>query len=401
MERAARVADARSLARQTLRADDTAAAPPPLDDLGIAITAARGRLDAARAEAEALGQLAARAEEIAAAGAAQEAATADLAAAEREERMARWRAQEARSRAQAAASQAKTAGEEAVALAAEAEALAGAEEQEQAIAGAEARVAEIREQLAGARGDLVAAESEAAVIPALPDRLPAPPGTEAEAELAVLARSLASLGTEVQLAAVSVTAAREAEERVRQGEAALPALEENLADWTLLAECLGITGVQALEIDAAGPALTQGMNDFLHESYGTRFTAEVRATRPAKDGGKEIDEAEIRVTDTLKGRVGDVRTYSGGERVHLATSFFASLARYVCTNRRLVSPTLVFDEPGAGLGEIHVAPWVDMVRAAGRRAGASKVIVITHHPRIIDAADAVVRVKDGRVYLER
>ena len=87
--------------------------------------------------------------------------------------------------------------------------------------------------------------------------------------------------------------------------------------------------------------------------------------------------------------------------MHLSAGFFLSLAKYITSNRRLVGSTLVFDEPGAGLGEDLVAPWVDMMRKGARRIGASKVIVITHQPRIIDAADTVVRVDGGRVFVER
>ncbi|MCV5968469.1 hypothetical protein, partial [Lactococcus petauri] len=62
------------------------------------------------------------------------------------------------------------------------------------------------------------------------------------------------------------------------------ASEGDRAAWDLLADALGKNGIQAMEIDAAGPELTARMNGLLHDHFGTRWTARIDTARTNADG---------------------------------------------------------------------------------------------------------------------
>ena len=49
--------------------------------------------------------------------------------------------------------------------------------------------------------------------------------------------------------------------------------------WVLLERALGREGIQALEIDAAGPEVSQTCNELLQACYGPRFRVELRTIR--------------------------------------------------------------------------------------------------------------------------
>lgn len=388
---------AQAIAGDALRADD-AIESVQLGPIDAKAAEARADLDAARRALSSAERLAARADDVAAAVQLHAEAQTEMTAAEQGEQHARAAAMQKSAEHDARVADIEKIGADLRALTEEADRLRPDVEREAGLAGVEARVAEIALQVNAAAADVAALRAEEEALPSLPDPLPAPDLRAIDAEVRRLSEQLTGLAAELAVAERDLVTAREAAAEIDAIEASLPPLEERRADAALLAEALGTTGVQALEIDAAGPALTATMNTLLHHAYGARFTAEIVTTKKRRN----LEETEILVTDTLTGGGRrDVRTYSGGERVPLATAAFLSLAIYLCRSRGLSAPTLILDEPGSGLDEHHVEQWLGMLRAAATMAGASKTIVITHDPRLIDAADRVVRVAGGRVTVVR
>ncbi len=247
------------------------------------------------------------------------------------------------------------------------------------------------------RSSLATAETELSEMPDVPDEMPRPNEKLIEAELSKLARDRSECSANKARWEEVLVRATSARARLEQTQRKIDEMSVEYEDALLLASALGVSGAQALEIDAAGPALTANLNALLHGCFGARWTGEVRTSRPSKSGKKDIDECVILVHDTLRGRSADASTYSGGERVHLSTAFSLALSWYLCKSRDVRDPTLILDEPGAGLSRSSVGPWVEMVRIAAREIGASKVVVVTHNQNIIDAADATVRVQDGQI----
>lgn len=265
------------------------------------------------------------------------------------------------------------------------------------LAQAEARIAEIQPQILTLTAEVETAKRERAAIEV--EDVPAPriPGGQFELalEAATAARSIAT--SRHAVAARDAEAAREARARADAMAAEVAQTEQRLADWTRLAADLGRDGLQALEIDAALPELTERANDLLHECHGSRWTVRVESTRASADGKKQIEGLAVWVLDTQAGREGPGETYSGGERVILAEAVALPLVALWCERQGVERPTLVRDESGAALSAENAVAYVAMLRRASSWIGADKVLVVTHSNDIRRLSDATVVVADGAV----
>ena len=253
------------------------------------------------------------------------------------------------------------------------------------------------------------AEAAAAALVELRDRV-----NHLEDEVAALRRQVADAPTErpdvesfeqaLRQAEGALAATRERLARAREAETQartlrdeLAAVEEERADWTRLGADLGRDGLQALEVDAAGPEISAMANDLLHTCFGPRWTVELVTTRQSADGKKEIETCDVLVTDTERARIARVETLSGGEAVIVGEAL--SLALTVVATRRMGvdRPTLIRDESGAALDAEKTRAWVRMLRRAAEMTGADKVLVVSHNPEVREMADSVLWVADGHV----
>lgn len=405
---ATKIAAARAAARGAIDRDDAARGADPsrieaieaaAEEAARAATGAEQRLREAETTAS-------RAPVIAAAVTEAEEAATEMEAASRAGNEAKARAQAQRAESASAARAQGLLGAEIAELDAESRALAAQAAEEGEIATVEQRIAEADAAIGPVRAAIEEAERELAALASIPDRLERPDAAGPDLALRHAGQDVAAATARLEVARRAEADAALVAARISVGRSQRDPLAIEVSDWNVLAEALGITGVQALAIDAASPVLTANLNGFLLRSYGSRFTGEVQASRPSRNkakqkAGERIDEAQFLIRDSVSGRVGDVATYSGGERVRIATAIFLAVAQYVCQSRGLRKPTLILDEPGGGLNEASVGPWLDMVRDAARIIDADKVIVISHHPRVIDAADAVIRVCDSKLHVER
>ncbi len=169
-----------------------------------------------------------------------------------------------------------------------------------------------------------------------------------------------------------------------------------LADWTRLGQDLGKDGIQALEIDAAGPEVTAIANDLLHSCVSRRWTIEVRTQRTSADGKKQIEGCDVIVIDTERGREGEAETFSGGERVLIGEALSLALSVLACRRIGVDGPTLVRDESGAALDAANGRAYVAMLRRAAELIGASHVLYVSHSPELQELADARIHIEDGR-----
>lgn len=157
--------------------------------------------------------------------------------------------------------------------------------------------------------------------------------------------------------------------------------------WGRLAADVGKDGLQALEIDAAGPALTTLVNDLLESCLGSRFAVTIETQRASADGKRQIEGCDVLVTDTVRGRTDRAETFSGGERVLIGEA--VSLALTMLAARRLGSgATLVRDESGAALSPENGRAYVAMLRRAAVLARADRVLFVTHNPDLAALADS-------------
>lgn len=160
-------------------------------------------------------------------------------------------------------------------------------------------------------------------------------------------------------------------------------------EWLLVARGLGPDGVQALEIDNAGPSVSAIANDLLASCYGPRFSLELVTTKPTKDGAKMREVFEVRFIDAEAQRSGSQG--SGGETVILDEALSLSLATFNRLHCGHDLRTLWRDETAGALSPANALAYLQMLRRAREVGAFHQVWFIAHQPELWQGADGVVR----------
>jgi exonuclease SbcC len=178
----------------------------------------------------------------------------------------------------------------------------------------------------------------------------------------------------------------------------LRTVEDELLAWQTLARALGRDGLQRLEIDAAGPVVSDLANQLLEVGWGPRFGVQIVTQVATADKRDTKEKFTIEVLDNEHGgEVRDIGDLSGGERVVVEEAIRAALACYVNLRSRQRCRTLWRDEADGGLSEENGPRYVAMLRKLRELSGADQVLFITHRTDLAALADAVVEVRDGQV----
>ncbi len=253
--------------------------------------------------------------------------------------------------------------------------------------GCAARIEELEPVAAGLRSEIARVEAEIAALPAAREVPPAPllaalrdRVQAAERESAGDARAVAGLEQRLEQARASADRQAELESEARRHQV-------ELEDWTRVASSLGKDGLQALEIDAAGPALTELTNAILHRAHGPRFTVRVETQRLSADGKRQLEGCEVMVLDTVQGREAAGETFSGGERVVIAEALSLAILVLSCRRAGLTDVSLVRDESGAALDPGNARVYVEMLRHAIELTGARHCLLVSHMPDVQELCD--------------
>jgi len=265
------------------------------------------------------------------------------------------------------------------------------------LAAAEALAAELRLRLAGQERDADALAEQLAALRVPPAPGTAPDATRAEADVQSWADLQRTEDATAAVLAEQLDRSRASAARVVTLEAERDDLAIVLGDWRLLERDLGRDGIQALELDAAGPELTELANDLLHSCLGSRFSVRIESSRTSADGKKDLEGCWVQVFDGQANREAEAKTFSGGERVLVGEAVNLAIAMIGVRRAGMVAPTIVRDETGAALDSEKGAAYIAMLRRAAVLVGASKVLFVSHSPELQSLADSVVVVRDGQV----
>lgn len=230
------------------------------------------------------------------------------------------------------------------------------------------------------------------------------PQAEASLSTARDARYAAERALRVQDQALAAANAKV--DQLRERLAALPDLqaaarvhEQEVGDWNLLAQAFGRDGIQALEIDAAGPEVARLCNELLEACYGTRWTIAFETLREKKsERGAYTEAFDVRVFD--HGQERTVEGISGGERVIVGEALALAIAIYNARKSGVQWRTLFRDETSGALSLANAQAYADMLRRALALGGFHQVVFISHQPEVVERADARLAVADGRVSIE-
>lgn len=194
-------------------------------------------------------------------------------------------------------------------------------------------------------------------------------------------------------------------EAARQKQAALVAeagrrlriVEDEALAWGQLATWCGRDGLQRLEIDAAGPVVSDLANQLLRVGYGPRFSIEI-VTQVATADGKDVKEkfTILAIDNAHGGEARDISDLSGGEKVVVEEAVRAALACYVNLRSRHRFRTLFRDETTGALDPENAPRYVAMLRKLMEISGADQILFVTHSPVCAALADAQVRIANGQ-----
>jgi exonuclease SbcC len=261
-----------------------------------------------------------------------------------------------------------------------------------------------KENAAAATADLAVAQAEyqkalAAVLPADGLALAAAVMAESSARQALDAARVRD--QEARSAVVrldtQISTAREAQARAEALRERLAPLERDLADWRWLGRALGREGVQALELDAAGPRISALANELLTDAYGSRFQLRFE-TQAAKADGKGVKETfDVVVVDTERGREGSGEDLSGGEKVIVGEALGLAVGLFHAQAAGVSLGTVVRDETVGALDPENGERYLAMLRAFLRVGRVHQLLYVAHNPALVELADAVVHIEDGRI----
>jgi exonuclease SbcC len=182
--------------------------------------------------------------------------------------------------------------------------------------------------------------------------------------------------------------ARDAIERAELLIRRIAPLERRRAGLQVLEQACGPTGVQALEMDAAGPGISDCVNAILEVAYGGRFAVSL-VTQAEKAAGGWREVCDVDVVDAVKDWRGPIKAASGGERVVIEAALRLGIAAYL-RGQGGDWRTVFLDEADGALDAQVSDRWPQMLRAAATMSGAHHTLIVSHRENVWRQADAVV-----------
>lgn len=177
----------------------------------------------------------------------------------------------------------------------------------------------------------------------------------------------------------------------------LDGIRDNKRHWGHLSYAFGPRAIQSVEIDSAGPWVSDIINELLRNCFGPRFTVKMitQAERSDKSGMK--DAFDIEVIDSDKNRTGFIGDLSGGEKVIVSEAVSLGICLYNSHRGGIKWDTLYRDECSGALDDANSMRYINMLRKAVDLGGFKKCLFIAHQPELIDASDNKIRISDGRI----
>ena len=168
------------------------------------------------------------------------------------------------------------------------------------------------------------------------------------------------------------------------------------AGWVLLERAFGPEGIQALEIDAAGPGVSDLGNELL-QAMGEPYTVQLRTVREATATRKQREIFDVLVHDGRSGTARDLGRMSGGEQVLVNECLKLAISVHVAQHFDGLGPRSLWrDETDKGLSLRRQERYPTMLRLALDRGRFDRCFYITHSPVAAQQADSVLLVRGGK-----
>jgi exonuclease SbcC len=182
------------------------------------------------------------------------------------------------------------------------------------------------------------------------------------------------------------------QERLAEVERQLVRCRCEYTEWASLAQLCGRDKLQALELDAAAPAISQYGNLLLGRCFGGRFSL---AFRTLDEQDREVFDIVVR--NSISGEELDLRLMSGGEKTIVLHALRLALTLYAKERSGRDFRTIFCDEVDGQLYSEVRREFLEMNRAAMRLGGFETMFLVSHSPEVIDGADHLISFSEGQV----
>jgi exonuclease SbcC len=155
-------------------------------------------------------------------------------------------------------------------------------------------------------------------------------------------------------------------------------------EWELISKAFGKDGIQALELDALAPGISDTANRILESAYGDRFRIEIRTTRMGGTGKKtkQIEDFLIYVIDSEDGEAVLLEDKSGGEAVWIKRAIYDAFAVIRKRNTGFAFLTCFQDETDGALDSAAKTAYFRMLEAAHAESKLRHTVIITHSSEV-------------------
>lgn len=200
-----------------------------------------------------------------------------------------------------------------------------------------------------------------------------------------------NLANAIQKLQSQIDRASEAEDELMLLQQRKDHIGNKIAQWILLSKALGTDGIIAMQIDDAGPAISNIANQLLMDCYGGRFQINLVTTAETA-AGIQKEAFLIQVEDTARGESKLLDAMSGGEKVWINECLVRAIALHIAQIADTKYHTLFSDESDGALDPARKRQYMQMKREVLERGGYSREYLITQTPELLSLCDAVIDV---------
>lgn len=180
-----------------------------------------------------------------------------------------------------------------------------------------------------------------------------------------------------------------AENEIIKQEEKLRSLNSELSEWKTVNRILD--ELIPLEIEDAGPEISEIANTLLETCYGPRFSITIITKVKSKTNKTaEKDVFEILIYDSIKDQKKPLYYLSGGERVWIEEAISRAMCLYGKLSCGRDYKALFSDERDGALDQLNRQKYFSMKQKVLEMGNFEVEYIISHNPEVIDNADYVI-----------
>lgn len=189
---------------------------------------------------------------------------------------------------------------------------------------------------------------------------------------------LAGINATIEAGKKSLAEIAESEKELEKVRKEAEKAKSESVEWELVSKAFGKDGIQALELDALAPGISETANRILKSGYGDRFSISIETTRIGGSGKrtKQIEDFKIMVNDD--GDVTALENKSGGEAVWIKRAIYDAFAVIRRRNTGFAFLTCFQDETDGALDASAKTAYCRMLEASHEAGKLRHTIIITH-----------------------